>query len=165
MAFTLTASEGTRESADPELPLPLEPDPELPEPDPEPLEPDPDPLPPEPDPEVPDPELPDPVPPLPPEPAPPSDPELPEPPLACAVLELTMIEPHPATSDAAIRRESKPAVHRRIVMVKPWQVDFERVLSGLQTLPRRNATIKPRHSPAKVSPRSAFLRNGCPEYN
>jgi len=138
---TRTAFAGTSDSApelpvpDPEPPdpLPLDPDPELP--DPEPL----DPLPPEPDPELPDPE------PLEPEPEPLPEPLL-APLLAWATLELMVIEPHPAITAEAIRSEREPAVHRRVFTVLPGQKNFERVLSGLQDFPSRNAGNLPEHS-------------------
>jgi hypothetical protein len=69
---------------------------------------------------------------------------------------LILMEPHPATIEAAIRMESNPAVQRTVFTVKPWQANFERVFSGLQTLPRWNAQPE-QGFPAKVSPRSAFL--------
>jgi len=134
---------------EPELPLPLDPDPLLPDPEPEPdpelpEPPDPDPEPdpePEPGPEPelplpldPDAELPDP---LEPAPAAPGFELLPDPPLACAVVGLIVIEPQPTTSNTA-RIDRRQTVQRRILKVKAHAAGFERVYPGLQTLLRWN---------------------------
>jgi hypothetical protein len=67
-----------------------------------------------------------------------------------AVVGLGTIEPQPAMTDAAIRMAREPAVQQENFTVKPTRVNFERVRSGLQTLLRRNASAKLRHSPLTV---------------
>lgn len=167
ISLTLIASEGTSARGPPEPPDPPDPDPEPPEPpdpDPEPELPDPldpDPEPPLPDPEPPLPLLPDPEPPepelpLPPEPVPlPPEPVpfpelLDDPLLACAVPELTMIEPQPAKSEAAIRRESKPAVQRSVLMVRPRRVNLSASTRACRHCCAGMPALSPWHSPLTV---------------
>jgi hypothetical protein len=57
-------------------------------------------------------------------------------------LGLTVIEPHPAITLEAIRREREPANQRKIFIGDFQTEKFERVSSCLQTLLRRNAWVK-----------------------
>jgi hypothetical protein len=166
---------------EPELPLPVDPDPELPEPpdpfpEPEPLPLDPDPEPPEspdpdPDPELPEPEpepVPEPVLPLPVDPDPelpdPLDPVpaapgfvlLPDPALACAVVGFMVMDPQPATSDAAMSMERRPAVQRKVFKIKPRRQNLSALTRACRHYCAELPGLSPRHSPLDVLRDSLF---------
>jgi hypothetical protein len=185
MAFTLIASAGTRASAPPAFPDPLDPEPPLPEPEPEPelplpLDPDPElPEPPDPDPE-PDPALPEPEPDPEPEPEPepelplPLDPDpelpdplepvpaapgfvlLPDPLLACAVVGLMVTEPQPTTSNTA-RMDRRQTVQRRIFKVTPRPQNLSASIRACRHYCAGMSGLKSETFPAGCSPRFAFL--------
>jgi hypothetical protein len=171
---------------EPELPLPVDPDPELPEPpdpfpEPEPLPLDPDPEPPEspdpdPDPEPPDPELPEPEPepvpepvlplpvdpdpelpdPLDPVPAAPGSVLLPDPALACAVVGFMVMDPQPATSDAAMSMERRPAVQRKVFKIKPRRQNLSALTRACRHYCAGMPGLNPRPSPLDVLRDSLF---------